>query len=47
MSRSLIPRVQDYIHKQKEHHLRQTYEQEVIELHRLHDMEFVAEDVLD
>ena len=47
VSQSLVSRVEDYIHRQKEHHLRQTYEQEVIELHRLHDMEFVAEDVLD
>ena len=47
VSQSLVTRVEDYIHRQKEHHLRQTYEQEVIELHRLHDMEFVAEDVLD
>jgi REP element-mobilizing transposase RayT len=47
VSRSLVPRVEDYIHRQKEHHRRQSYEQEVIELHRLHDLEFVAEDVLD
>jgi hypothetical protein len=47
VSQSLVSRAQDYIHRQKEHHLRQTYEQEVIELHRLHDMDFVAEDVLD
>jgi len=47
VSRSLVPRVEEYIKRQKEHHLRQTYEQEVVELHRLHDMEFVAADVLD
>ena len=47
VSRSLVARLEDYIHTQKEHHLRQSYEQEVIELHRLHDMEFVAEDVFD
>jgi REP element-mobilizing transposase RayT len=47
VSRSLVPRVEDYIIRQKEHHLRHTYEQEVIELHRLHDMPFIAEDVLD
>lgn len=47
VSRSLVSRVEEYIHKQKEHHLRQSYEQEVMDFHRLHDMEFVAEDVFD
>jgi putative transposase len=47
VSRSIVPRLEEYIRNQKQHHLSQTYEQEVIELHRVHDMEFVAEDVFD
>jgi hypothetical protein len=47
VSPSLVSRAQDYVHRQKEHHPRQTYERELIELYRLHDKEYVAEYVLD
>ena len=44
---SLVPRIETYIAEQKQRHLSQTYEQEVKELHEIHGMVFVAEDVFD
>jgi hypothetical protein len=45
VSKSLVPKVEDDIGNQKERHRTQSYRDEVIELHRLHDMELIEEDV--
>jgi REP element-mobilizing transposase RayT len=45
VSKSIVPQVQHYIRNQKERHAMQSYRDEVIELHRLYDMELIEEDV--
>jgi REP element-mobilizing transposase RayT len=47
VSTSLVPRIEAYIVGQKERHRAQSFEQEVEELHVIHGMEFVREDVFD
>lgn len=45
VSKSAVPQVEVYLARQKEHHQRQDYQAEFLELLRLHEIEFVAEDV--
>ncbi len=40
VSKSAVPSVEDYIRRQKEHHVRQDFETEFRELLRLHGIEF-------
>jgi len=40
VSKSLIPNVVDYIKRQRQHHEKQTFEEEFVELLRLHGIEF-------
>jgi REP element-mobilizing transposase RayT len=47
VSTSLVPKIEAYIVGQKERHRAQSFEQEVEELHVIHGMEFVREDVFD
>ena len=45
VSRSGVPAVEAYISRQKEHHLRQDFREEFLELLRLHGIEFDPNDV--
>jgi len=45
VSKSLVPKIEHYIANQKERHRTQSYRDEVAQLHRLHDMELIDEDV--
>jgi REP element-mobilizing transposase RayT len=47
VSRSVIPSVESYIARQKEHHQRQDFKSEFLELLRLHDVEFDENTVFD
>jgi REP element-mobilizing transposase RayT len=40
VSKSLIPTVVDYIKRQREHHKRQTFEEEFVELLKLHEIDY-------
>ena len=40
VSKSLIPNVIDYIKRQRQHHEKQTFEEEFVELLRLHGIEY-------
>lgn len=40
VSKSLIPSVVDYINRQRQHHEKQTFEEEFVELLRLHEIEY-------
>ena len=43
VSRSQVPRVVDYIKNQKEHHKKVSFEEEYLELLRLHEVDLVDE----
>ncbi len=45
VSKSIVPKAEQYIRNQKTRHATQSYRDEVIELHRLHDLELIEEDV--
>jgi len=45
VSKSVVPTVARYIANQKEHHKKQTFKEEFLELLRLHEMEFDPEEV--
>lgn len=47
VSRSLVPTVEGYIARQKEHHLTQDFREEFLELLRKHGIEFDEDDVFD
>lgn len=40
VSTSVVPNVVDYIKRQREHHQKQTFEEEYVELLRLHEVEY-------
>ena len=40
VSRSVVPSVVDYIKRQREHHAKQTFEEEFVELLTLHEIEY-------
>ena len=40
VSKSLVPTVADYIKRQREHHAKQSFEDELVELLRLHEIQY-------
>lgn len=47
VSRSMVPEVEAYIARQKEHHRRQGFRTEFLELLRLHDVTFDDSEVFE